>query len=156
MHSHRRMITWAVAASGQELHVEGGNSNHWLPWSGLSASTDVQPVVHTPLSVVYFPSLCTPSSHHTQSACTWTQFPLWTRMHMCAHTRAHALRPPLTCTPVPTQALTHRTHATHRQACSCRLNGCWELGSASSCWPPLPASVCQAVSMATHLGSDGN
>lgn len=91
--------------------------------------------MHTSQSVLYFPILCTPSSHNTQSACTPAQFPLLTHMHMYAHTRAHDPGPHLTClmhADVPTQALTHRTHATHRQARSCHFNGCRELGSVSA------------------------
>lgn len=90
MHSHRCIITWAVAVSDQELHMEGGDSNHWLPWSGLLASIDVQPIVHTSLSVIYFPSLCTPSGHHAQSTCTQTT----SNVHPCAYPSPHS---PHTC-----------------------------------------------------------
>lgn len=151
-----------MAVFGQEVHVvDSGDGNCRAPWAGPSAPSDTPPVVHTPLSVLCSPCLCTPSSHHAQSACTQPRFPLLTRVHThAAHPRAHSPEPLLACitqaTQVPTQALTHRTHATHRQARSCHSNGCRELGSVSGCWPPLPARICQAVSMATHLGSDRN
>lgn len=129
MHSHKCIITWAVDVFGQELHMKCGDSNHRPPWSGPSASIDARSVVHISLSVIYFPSLCTPSSHHTHS--TWTQFPLLTCMHMYQHTRAHAIGPPLICTTpapmcLPKPSLTlHMPHTTRQARVTSTGAGSW-------------------------------